>query len=149
MEHHLEINKTRYDNKASDVEYKVGQYVWLYNPAVRVGLSNKLQAKWCGPYVIVEVHDNHTYRIRDCQTRLESPTLINGARLKPARLHSESAIGEYIKEQQQKQGIPIIPDRDLRHNIHDKDEANQPNLNDQNTPVPPVGKLVDLARNNR
>ena len=64
MERHLEINKTVYDNKVRDVVYKVGLYVWLYNPAVRVGLSNKLQAKWCGPYVISEVHDNHTYRIR-------------------------------------------------------------------------------------
>ena len=148
MERHLEINKTRYDQKSQNKPFHVGQYVWLYNPAVPVGYSSKLHAKWCGPYTVTEVHDNNTYRIRHFQTHLESPSLINGIRLKPAKLHSESAIRTFLEQQQRQQGIPVIPDIDRRQNVNN-DEADRPGQNEPDDPLPPVEKVTDLARNNR
>ena len=147
MERHLEMNKMRYDDKAKDVQFRVGQYVWLYNPAVPVGLSRKLRPKWCGPYIISEVHDNNRYRIRHYHSNLESPTLINGARLKKARLHNESAIRNYVEQQRRQNGIPVIPDKNPRQNVNNDEADNDPD--DQNTPLPPVEKVVDLARNNK
>ena len=148
MERHLEINRNRFDNKARDQPFQVGQYVWLFNPAVPVGYSNKLRQKWCGPYTISEVLDNNRYRIRHYQTQLESPTLINGARLKPARLHNESAIREYCDRLQRQQHIPVIPDRDHRQTINN-DEADENDQEVRQTPLPPIDKVIDLARNNK
>ena len=61
IERHLDINKTRHDNKAKDHDFEIGQYVWLYNPAVPVGHSKKLRQKWCGPYIISDQsgHGHH------------------------------------------------------------------------------------------
>ena len=147
IERHLEINKNRHDNRAQDQHFRIGQYVWLYNPAVPVGHSSKLRQKWCGPYTISEVNDNNTYCIQHFQTHIESPTLINGARLKPARLHHESAIRQYCNEQNRQQGIPEIPDGNHRQNIP-HDEADDDNL-DEPEQLPPVEKVVDLCRNNQ
>ena len=147
IERHLEINRNRYDQKANDKPFKVGQMVWLYNPAVPVGFSAKLRQKWCGPYSISKVHDNNTYRIRHYQTHLESPHLINGARLKPARLHNESAIRRYCLEQQRQQGIPVIPDGNHRQNVNN-DEADDDNAERQD-PLPTIEKVIDLCRNSK
>ena len=148
MERHLQENKQRFDAKAKEQCYRVGQYVWLYNPAVPVGLSNKLKAKWCGPYLISQVHGNNTYRIRHYHTNLESPTLINGARLKLAHLPYESAIRQYIRRQQNQQNIPVIPDENPRQIIQDNNEAGDPDQN--NDPVnPPIEKVIDLSKNNK
>ena len=144
MEQHLEINKYRYANKAKDQQFRIGQYVWLYDPAVPVGHCSKMHQKWCSPYTISEVNDNNTFRIRHFQTHIEPPTLINGARLKPAKLHQESVIQEHCNEQNCLQGIPVIPDGNHRQNIPD-DEAADDNF-DEPEPLPPGEKVVDLCR---
>ena len=148
MERHLEMNRARYDHKAKDPQFRVGHYVWLFNPAVPVGYFKKLRAKWCGPYVISEVLDTNRHRIRHYHTNLQSPTLINGARLKHAKLHNESAIHKYCKQQQRQQGIPVILDGNQRQNIHD-DETDDTAPNVQNTPLPQIEKVIDLSCNNR
>ena len=38
-------NNTLGGRKSQNKPFRVGQYVWLYNPAVPVGYSSKLQAK--------------------------------------------------------------------------------------------------------
>ena len=81
-------------------------------------------------------------------TNLESPKLINGARLKHAKLHNVSAIREYCKQQQRQQGIPVIPERNQRQNIQE-DEMVNPDPEDNNTQMPPVEKVIDLSRNNK
>ena len=167
LERHLQENKQRYDAKSKPQNYRIGQYVWLYNPAVPVGHSNKIRAKWCGPYLISQVHDNNTYRIRHYHTNLESPTLINGARLKLAHLPYESAIRQYIRRQQRQQNVPVIPDQNPRQIIPEHNEAadhDQPNVPpdqrnaqpdqsntqiDQPNAQTPIEKVVDLSRNTK
>ena len=148
IERHLEINRNRHDNKAKEQDFHIGQTVWLFNPAVPLGHSQKLRQKWCGPYIISEVHDNNTYRIRHYQTRLESRSLINGARLKPARLPNESAIRRYCEQQNREQNIPVIPDRNQRQTIPD-DETPETTQEQQEEPLPPIEKVLDLSRNNK
>jgi hypothetical protein len=44
--------KDRYDIKAVEGGYQVGDKVWLYNPQRRRRLSPKLQCHWEGPHFI-------------------------------------------------------------------------------------------------
>ena len=147
VEQYLEINKTCHDNNVTTHTYHVGDYVWLFNPHVPVGHSTKWRQKWWGPYTSSEVHDNSTHRIRHLQTQLESPTLINGACLKPVHLHNKSAIHQYCIEQQLQQRIPAIPDRNYCQNIKE-DEADDLNLENPG-PARPIEKILDLCSNHK
>ena len=46
--------KDRYDDHAQQVEYQVGDTVWIYVPAFQTGLSRKLMKFWTGPLLLVE-----------------------------------------------------------------------------------------------
>jgi hypothetical protein len=41
-----------------------GQFVWLYQPRRNIGLSNKLQKPWEGPYLIVKQINDSIYQIQ-------------------------------------------------------------------------------------
>jgi len=56
--------KTRYDWHSREVKYNVGDHVWLHNPLRKRGLSPKLQSPWEGPYEILQVMSDVTYKIR-------------------------------------------------------------------------------------
>jgi len=43
--------------------YKIGDWVWMVNYRRRRGQAAKLQLKFVGPYAVVEVMPNHTYKI--------------------------------------------------------------------------------------
>lgn len=43
--------------------FQVGDQVWVYPPAVPKGKSPKLYQPWTGPFVIIKVLSNVTYRI--------------------------------------------------------------------------------------
>jgi len=43
--------------------YQVGDWVWMVSYRRRRGQSAKLQPKFVGPYCVVEVLPNHTYRV--------------------------------------------------------------------------------------
>ena len=43
--------------------FKPGDFVWLENRRRRKGVNPKLQAKFIGPYEVLQSFDNHTYRI--------------------------------------------------------------------------------------
>ena len=42
-------NKRYYDRRARDRDFTVGDFVYLYCPAVKVGLSSKFRKSWTGP----------------------------------------------------------------------------------------------------
>ncbi|ROT77452.1 hypothetical protein C7M84_003899 [Penaeus vannamei] len=56
--------KTRYNWYSREVKYNVGDNVWLHNPLRKRGLSLKLQSSWEGPYEILQVMSDVTYKIR-------------------------------------------------------------------------------------
>jgi len=41
-----ETNKRYYDRKARERNFSVGHYVYLYNPAIEVGISSKVRKPW-------------------------------------------------------------------------------------------------------
>ena len=43
--------KLYYDQHAKDHPFRVGHKVWIYNPAVKPGMSKKLCSLWHGPFV--------------------------------------------------------------------------------------------------
>jgi len=57
----------------------VGDWVWMVNYRRRRGQAVKLQPKFVGPYAVVEVMPNHTYRLE----RSGQISVQNEVRLKP------------------------------------------------------------------
>ena len=55
-------NKRYYDRRARDREFAVGDYVYLYNPAIKAGLSSKFRKPWTGPWLVTarRSHLNYT-----------------------------------------------------------------------------------------
>ena len=85
--------KQFYDRKATGGRYCIGDLVWLYTPAVPRGRAAKFHRPWRGPYRVVKVLSDITYRIqlvslpqrqdRRCRHRL----VVHFNRLKPCRSH--------------------------------------------------------------
>jgi len=59
--------------------YQVGDWVWIVNYRRCRGQAAKLQPKFVGPYAVVEVMPNHTYKLE----RSGQVSVQNEARLKP------------------------------------------------------------------
>jgi hypothetical protein len=74
-------NKKYYDRTAKHREFAVGEYVYLYNPAVKVGLPAKFRKPWIGPFKVVNKRSRLNYVIRSQQGK-ENVVHIN--RLKKA-----------------------------------------------------------------
>ncbi|GBN37789.1 hypothetical protein AVEN_139104-1 [Araneus ventricosus] len=56
--------KTPYDTRATDLHFKEGDVVWMYNPKRRRVLSPKLQQNWEGPYTYVKKLNDVVYRLQ-------------------------------------------------------------------------------------
>ena len=71
--------KEKYDERAQDVEYQVGDCVWIYIPQFQSGLSRKLLKLWCGPYLLVEKTGPVNFRVRNLENNklLSSPIHVN------------------------------------------------------------------------
>ena len=59
-----ERHKRAYDLKQFQNNYKVGDQVLLFMPAIKKGRRKKLSSRWTGPYRIVEVLSDVVFRIR-------------------------------------------------------------------------------------
>jgi hypothetical protein len=71
--------KDRYDDRASDVQFQVGDTIWLYIPATQPGLSKKLMTFWSGPYLLVEQTGPVNFRVRNLANNklLSAPVHVN------------------------------------------------------------------------
>nr|CAD7570824.1 unnamed protein product [Timema californicum] len=78
----LEENKPDILQLCMGSAYKVGDRVWLHQPAVRKGTSPKLHRAWDGPYIVKTIISDVVYRIQR-----ESPKrkrmIVHFNRLKP------------------------------------------------------------------
>ena len=74
--------KQRHDVKAKVPNYKLNDLVLLKHTVVQDGLSRKLTDKFAGPYYIVEIGPNHTYKLRNYETNKLVDPLINADRLR-------------------------------------------------------------------
>ena len=74
--------KSLYDKKVHGEPYKVGDLVWLLNPAVPKGKSRKLNCPWIGPFRVVKKLSDIVYRIQDSCNRRKRQ-VVHFDRLKP------------------------------------------------------------------
>jgi hypothetical protein len=58
-------NKRYYDRSAKEREFAVGDFVYLYNPVTKVGVSAKFRRPWVGPWQITEKRSRLNYVITD------------------------------------------------------------------------------------
>jgi len=71
--------QVRQEDSSEPPLYQVGDWVWIVNYRRRRGQTAKLQPKFVGPYAVVEVMPNHTYKLE----RSGQVSVQNKARLKP------------------------------------------------------------------
>ena len=74
--------KLRHDLKAKNPTFNLQDLVLLKSTRVEEGLSKKLADKYTGPYYIVEIGPNHTYKLRNFADNKPLPSLVNASRLK-------------------------------------------------------------------
>lgn len=73
--------KRYYDLKVCGQPYKVGEKVWVYNPARTKGLTPKLQSRWQGPCNIIKKLSDANYVIK--RPRARKTEVVHFDRLKP------------------------------------------------------------------
>ena len=73
--------KRFYDRKVCGPVYREGQFVWLFRVVRKASLSRKLMLPWEGPYQVVKVLSDVTYRIQ--KTSRSKPQVVHADRLKP------------------------------------------------------------------
>ena len=67
--------KRWHDKRIQKREFKVGEYVLLYNSRFRF-FAGKLLSKWEGPYVIEEVYQSGAIKINNAEGT--NPKVVNG-----------------------------------------------------------------------
>jgi hypothetical protein len=75
-------NKKLYDRKSKSREFTVGDLVYLYNPAVKVGQTKKFSKPWTGPHKITRKISQLNYEIVDQSGKMQ---VVHVNRLKEAR----------------------------------------------------------------
>lgn len=67
LKKNAEYRKLYYDTRGKQAvlrDFKVGQAVWLHDPARRVGVCSKLSDKWKGPYLVTRKLDDLLYLVK-------------------------------------------------------------------------------------
>ena len=76
---YLKKVKRWHDKRIQKHEFKVGEYVVLYNSCFRF-FAGELLSKWEGPYVIEEVYLSGAIKINNAEGT--NPKVVNGQRIK-------------------------------------------------------------------
>lgn len=69
MDQKLEHQKELYDRKTHVSPYEPGDLVWLHNPAVPRGQSEKLHHPWTGPFRVLRKIAEALYRVQHTLTQ--------------------------------------------------------------------------------
>ena len=94
-----ERQKRNYDKRKSSKALRVGDSVWLHNVRRRKGKNPKMDCPWEGPYLLVSVLSDVTYRIK--RNRRAKPKVIHADRLK---LYLGRALESWISQREK----PIV-----------------------------------------
>ena len=75
--------KSQYDKKQAGSVFQIGDLVWLYNPVKKTNRgSRKLYRPWQGPFKIIEIVNEVTYRVQQV-SRPHRKSVVHFDRLKP------------------------------------------------------------------
>lgn len=75
-------SKEHYDKRARFKPYRVGQFVYLHDPALKRGPRKKFTKSWKGPYEIVDVINDLNYKI---EIKTNEFLIVHFNRLKPSK----------------------------------------------------------------
>lgn len=122
--------QVRYEDSEEPPLYKVGDQVMMVSRRQRKGVSKKLQPKFVGPYSVVEVWPNHTYRVQ----RNDRTSVENEVRLK-AYVPSADPLGQAPGTEEPRRG----PNRKgVRQNRGGRDQEQPGRPPDIGQPDPPI-----------
>ncbi|XP_038050878.1 uncharacterized protein LOC119724030 [Patiria miniata] len=76
-----ETPKVNYDRRATNPCIRENEFVWVFNPAKKKGVSPKLQLKWEGPFLVLKKLSDVVVRIQ--KLKGAKPRVIHVDRLKP------------------------------------------------------------------
>ena len=51
-------------NVHAGIDFKIGDRVWLFNPAIKTGHTKKLSSLWRGPYTVIDRLSSVNYKIQ-------------------------------------------------------------------------------------
>ena len=77
-----QTNKEYYDRRAKPRSFEVGEYVYVFNPARKPGLSKKFFKSWAGPFKVTTKISDLNYEVLGKNDRKQ---VVHINRLKPAR----------------------------------------------------------------
>lgn len=135
--HHAKM-KDRYDKTANDVDFRVGDSVWLYVPVTPAGLSRKFTHKWHGPYRIVERQNDVHYFLRNCDNNKLLPTPVHVNRLKRAYARALRPVQELEDDN--------ADDIDLTETDLPRDSFDEDMPDETDTDFWPIEKLIKGRR---
>lgn len=131
QETHQQKSKVRHDQKAKVPEFEEGDLVLVKQEKVDTGLSAKLAEKWVGPYEIIEVGPNYTYKVKNMENNKVTKSMINAARLKKYHQRLEPESEDSDDENEAPQNQPLIDQQqDTQANNNDKHDVADSQEND-------------------
>ena len=125
-----ERRKERFDEKRSDFQYKVGDYVLLRNFKIVKGRCSKLASSWFGPYKVIEVCSSNVYKVvgKVNGRRVEEDT-VGIHRMKPYVMRELEMFHEVGRDQ-----VPTPDKRVPEDEVHEVENVEEP-LDDGNEAV--------------
>lgn len=133
--------KKYHDRNAKEPSYFKGQQVMLKKENIKIGQSRKLTAKFVGPYEIVELGPNYTYKLKHVHTGKMVKSLVNASRLK--KFHSTY---DRYADRVDTTGITNIRDQS---GVHDMSvDGDEPAATDTPVQVEEVEKILRYAYQN-
>lgn len=121
-----------YDAKAACRAFSRGDWVWLYNPPRKKGISPKLSRPWKGPYLVIEQLNNVVYRIQ--QSSRSKPPVVQCNRLWPStgtqgksRIHTDASVNteSHVSSMQQPVQEELCPERSVKEQEHQHEQENR------------------------
>lgn len=71
----------QYNKKSEEVQLKVGDLVYLYDPSTKIGESKKLTKPWKGPFRIMEQKSPVNFKIKELNKKAEHIVHVNRLKL--------------------------------------------------------------------
>lgn len=132
-------SKARHDLHAKTPTFKLGDKVMLKHEKVEKGLSPKFVVKWIGPYEIIQIGPNYTYKLKNLQNDKIVQSLINACKLK---LHNRRGSETTVTQNQANEMLQNTQANDMLQN---NQQAQMPEQNATQQPVQDKTKNADPA----
>ena len=145
--------KDVYDERVHGKPYKVGDLVWLHNPAIPRGLSRKLYCPWTGPHKVVKKLGSVVYRIQDARGRRKRK-VVHFNRLKPylarnIRPEEQTVTVTNSQAKNSEQSTPVSRRPHPGTNLHIVDDAEETEHEYVLTPSGATDSSCDTASQER